>query len=99
MKLKLNIIKLLSVFLTLFLIAGTVVHADDGVVDNTGSTEITVGGESQISAVPLSRGEVPPNKGDSKTYAGENLHGSILKVTNNGDGNDDRIHSTKTNYS
>ena len=43
MKLKLNIIKLLSVFLTLFLIAGTVVHADDGVVDNTGSTETTVG--------------------------------------------------------
>ncbi len=87
MKLKLNIIKLLSVFLTLFLITGTVVHADNGVVDNTGSTETTVGGEPQISAVPLTKSDIPPNVGQSKTYDGDNLHGSIVKVTN--DGNDD----------
>lgn len=87
MKLKLNIIKLLSVFLALFLITGTVVHADDGVVDNTGSTETTVGGEPQISAVPLTRSDIPPNEGQSKTYDGDNLHGSILKVTNDGNDN------------
>ena len=88
MKLKSNIIKVLSVFLALFLIAETVVHANDTpTIDNTGSTGTTVGGEPQISAVPLTQADIPPNKGQSKTYDGDNLHGSILTVTNKGDGN------------
>lgn len=86
MKLKLNIIKLLSVFLALFLIAGTVVHADDTpTIDNTGSTETTVGGETQIRTIPIKQGDVPKNPGESKEY--NNLNGSNLIVTNNGNGN------------
>lgn len=86
MKLKVNMIKLLSVFLALFLIAGTIVHANDTpTIDNTGSTGTTVGGEPQIRTHPISRENVPPKVGDTNHVP--NRNGSSLDITNKGNDN------------
>ena len=83
-KIKLNIIKLLSVFLALFLIAGSVAKAEDQSVtyENGGPAEV-IDGDVQNSNISFKEADFPPpNSNQVKEY---NLNGTDVKLSSLGE--------------